>query len=346
MKKALSITMALSLALSGGLLSFADTTKVTVEKVSSTVTVIGTEKVTLTNEEVNKILGIDSDDEKEDVQKRDDEDIFGDKGNDDNDVDDDSDKDDDDKKKEKKVKEDKEDKERKEKFNTERENKKKEKELEKQLKELEKSDDKKYQKEIQKLRKEIQGLKKDALEIRKELKKKMRGYYTEQEIKDIQELRAELESTLEEVKALDVDSIISNSAVFKFDLPPVIKSGRTLIPVRAITEGFGAKVQWVGEENKVVITKDDTTIELWINVQEVAVNGEKVVLDTNPEIISSRTFVPLRFIAETLNLTVEWNEEDETIELIDEKVIAVPEETEAETAETQEETTETTTAAE
>lgn len=58
----------------------------------------------------------------------------------------------------------------------------------------------------------------------------------EKEMEKLLELLEEMESIKDQLKALGVDSILSNSAAFKFDAPPVIKNGRTLIPVRAITE--------------------------------------------------------------------------------------------------------------
>jgi len=208
---------------------------------------------------------------------------------------------------------------RKDEMKKERANNKKEKELEEKLKALEEADEEGNEEAVENVKKEIQAVKKEAMKIRNELKKKMKSYYSGEELESIEALKAELEGKFDELKVLGVDSILSNSAAFKFDAPPVIKDGRTLIPVRAITEGFKADVQWDGEERKVTIVKGDTTIELWLGNQTVIVNGEEVVLDTQPEIISDRTFVPLRFIAETLNLNVEWNEEDETIELIDEE---------------------------
>ena len=43
------------------------------------------------------------------------------------------------------------------------------------------------------------------------------------------------------------------------DAVPVIQNGRTLVPVRAVSEALGCGVEWLGEENKVVITTNKQT---------------------------------------------------------------------------------------
>jgi len=48
------------------------------------------------------------------------------------------------------------------------------------------------------------------------------------------------------------------------DAPPTIKNGRTLLPIRAIVEALGGKVNWNATERKVTVTLRDTTIELWM----------------------------------------------------------------------------------
>jgi hypothetical protein len=104
----------------------------------------------------------------------------------------------------------------------------------------------------------------------------------------------------------------------KFDVPPVIKGGRTLIPVRAITEAMGAEVEWDAEKYIVTITKDETVIKFYLIEGIVKVNGNEVEIDAPPGLINNRTFVPLRFIAETFGLRVGYDEKTGKID-IDEK---------------------------
>ncbi|MFZ5946291.1 MAG: copper amine oxidase N-terminal domain-containing protein [Bacillota bacterium] len=85
-----------------------------------------------------------------------------------------------------------------------------------------------------------------------------------------------------------------------FDVPPVIKAGRTLIPVRAIMNGLGAEVSWDAETQKVIVTRDGKTIEIFLGSQEVLVDGVAVTIDVPASMIANRVFVPIRFISEAL----------------------------------------------
>jgi hypothetical protein len=140
--------------------------------------------------------------------------------------------------------------------------------------------------------------------------------YSTEEMEQVEEAAEALEELTKEdqsMKVLPVDSIVSTNTQFKFDTPPVIKKGRTVVPVRAITEGFGAEVGWDESTKTVTITKEDISIALVIDSNIALVNGKEITFDSKSEIMNNRTYVPLRFISETLGLNVNWDEATETI---------------------------------
>lgn len=92
-----------------------------------------------------------------------------------------------------------------------------------------------------------------------------------------------------------------------FDVPPVIEDGRTLVPIRKIVESMGGTVNWY-EDGTIDIEKDGTYITLFIDYQTALVDGEPVYLDVPPRVVDGRTLVPLRFVAETFGLSVDWDE--------------------------------------
>lgn len=105
----------------------------------------------------------------------------------------------------------------------------------------------------------------------------------------------------------------------KYDgVKPRIENNRTLVPVRAITEALGAEVEWVAEENKVIITKGENQVILEIGRVIVLVNGEIQECEVAPKIEKNRTLVPLRIVSESLRENVEWDDESQTI-VIEEK---------------------------
>lgn len=89
---------------------------------------------------------------------------------------------------------------------------------------------------------------------------------------------------------------------------PVIENGRTLIPIRALSETIGATVGWEDATQKITITQDDTVIIMFLDNPNATVNGESVTLDAPPATRSDRTMVPLRFASESLGLEVKWTQ--------------------------------------
>lgn len=148
-----------------------------------------------------------------------------------------------------------------------------------------------------------------------EMKAAIKAEYSEEELENIAEVTEELEA--QGMDVLPVENVISKERKFKFDVPPVIKEGRTLIPVRAISEGFGAEVVWDEATKTVTITKDGATITLNLEEKTAAVNGQAIALDVPAEIMNNRTIVPLRFIAESMGLAVEWDADESVIEIED-----------------------------
>lgn len=98
------------------------------------------------------------------------------------------------------------------------------------------------------------------------------------------------------------------------DVAPIIRNDRTMLPARFVAENLGATVEWDETAPGIVtITKDDVKIVIYIGEDSAVVNGEKVKLDSPAFIENDRTYTPIRFIAENLGATVEWNEEAQTV---------------------------------
>lgn len=99
----------------------------------------------------------------------------------------------------------------------------------------------------------------------------------------------------------------------KFEVPPFIKDGSTLVPFRAISEALKAEVTWNPEERSVTVVKGDITIKLIIGSKTAYVNGKEVTLEVPGEIYEGNTMVPVRFISESLKAAVEWEPETQSV---------------------------------
>ena len=94
---------------------------------------------------------------------------------------------------------------------------------------------------------------------------------------------------------------------------PIIKNGRTLLPIRTLIESLGGEVQWNEKEQKVTIELNGHSVVFWIGKTTAFVDGYKTTLDVAPEIINGRTYLPLRFISENVGASVNWDETTKTI---------------------------------
>ena len=133
----------------------------------------------------------------------------------------------------------------------------------------------------------------------------------------------------------------------ELEAPPFIENDRTFIPVRKVSEALGAKVLWASDGNKqtIIIILDSIVIRLvvgernmsiWRNVpdanlemwrtESINISPEKIdewnnnglpitetkILDVTPQVLSDRTYVPIRFISEALGKKVGWDNEEST----------------------------------
>lgn len=104
---------------------------------------------------------------------------------------------------------------------------------------------------------------------------------------------------------------------------PEMINSRTMVPMRKIFEVVGANVEWDGAERKITATTENKIIVLQINNNSATVQDKKteeideIVLDSAPVILNNRTMVPVRFIAESLERQVGWDNENRTVIIID-----------------------------
>ncbi|NLG32423.1 MAG: hypothetical protein GX550_02785 [Syntrophomonadaceae bacterium] len=108
-------------------------------------------------------------------------------------------------------------------------------------------------------------------------------------------------------------TIVVNGQETEYPVPPVIEQDRILVPVRDLAEQLGAKVEWLETQNRVVINNVKDRVEITIGEKSAYINGQKADMDVPARIIENRTFVPLRFISETLAAEVTWLPEERTV---------------------------------
>lgn len=126
--------------------------------------------------------------------------------------------------------------------------------------------------------------------------------------------------------ASDVKIMVNGSYV-QFDQPPVIIEGRTLVPVRVISEMFDVKVQWDEANRTVTLSKESkvvteiSTIAIGASSIDIATyyksgqspSESSIYLDVPAQIINGRTLIPLRAVSEILHKGCIWNGSNRTV---------------------------------
>jgi hypothetical protein len=106
-----------------------------------------------------------------------------------------------------------------------------------------------------------------------------------------------------------------NDAVKALQAAPVNIKGTVMVPIRLISEAFGATVEWEPVFKLVRLQLGDKVIYLQIGSKSASVNGKSNTLLAAPIIVSGTTMVPIRFISEAFDALVVWIEATKGIEI-------------------------------
>lgn len=107
--------------------------------------------------------------------------------------------------------------------------------------------------------------------------------------------------------------VLLNGTPITFDIPPQIVAGRTLVPMRAIFEAFGAEVSWREDENSIYACKGSTIVIMNVGKKNYLKNDKTLTLDVAPQLIESRVFVPVRAVSECFDCNVSWDSRTNTV---------------------------------
>ncbi|MCL1809252.1 MAG: beta-propeller domain-containing protein [Clostridiales bacterium] len=89
---------------------------------------------------------------------------------------------------------------------------------------------------------------------------------------------------------------------------PLIREGRTFIPLRFVSESLGATVSWDSRTKTAQIASGANKAEFTIGEKFLKMNGKQVDMDVSTLLINGRTFVPVRALAENvLGKEVFWH---------------------------------------
>lgn len=102
----------------------------------------------------------------------------------------------------------------------------------------------------------------------------------------------------------------------QMDVAPMIIADRTMVPVRFVSEAFGAEIDWRAESQTAVVALGSMTLELPVDQKIMRINGQPQALDVAAQLVNDRTMVPLRAISEGLGMIVDFDSATQKIYIV------------------------------
>ncbi|MGI1690772.1 stalk domain-containing protein [Thermoanaerobacter uzonensis] len=114
--------------------------------------------------------------------------------------------------------------------------------------------------------------------------------------------------------------VFVNGNEIKSDVNPIIKNGRTYIPLRAVANAIGVDnkaINWDQHNQAVSIKTGNINIYMPINTTQIIVNGQKETINVPAFETNGRVMVPLRVISQLFGKSVDWYQEGEIVTIGD-----------------------------
>ncbi len=108
---------------------------------------------------------------------------------------------------------------------------------------------------------------------------------------------------------------VKGKAVQWTDAAPFIDANsRTLVPLRAVGAALGLNVDWDGTKREASFSDGNKTIYFPIDRSSAHTSdGKSITMDTAAVIVNSRTYAPIRPLAEFFGFSVEWDGTSRTV---------------------------------
>ena len=93
------------------------------------------------------------------------------------------------------------------------------------------------------------------------------------------------------------------------------EKGQLMCPMREISEKLGYTVTWYDEDRSIEVSKEDLVVKVSIGENKVTVNGNEIYMSSEVVLKNSKTFVPVEFFSNALDLIVGWDSKSSTLKI-------------------------------
>lgn len=112
------------------------------------------------------------------------------------------------------------------------------------------------------------------------------------------------------------NSYTVNGQTKTMDVSPYLSGGRTYLPLRYTAEAVGLSsdnITWDDSSRTASINGNGINLSLTLGSQELILNGSPRTMDVEPKLMNGRIMLPVRWVAEAMNIAINWNSDTQTI---------------------------------
>lgn len=117
-------------------------------------------------------------------------------------------------------------------------------------------------------------------------------------------------------------SILIDDLEVEMDVPPDVRDGRTMVPIRAVAEALGADVSWDQATQQVNMTRAGVTVTMTLDSTTATIDDQTVEMDVAPYATEGRTLIPARYVAEFFGQKVDWDGNRRQVLITEDKSVA------------------------
>ena len=122
-------------------------------------------------------------------------------------------------------------------------------------------------------------------------------------------------NVLPEMEVNPTSEVYVDGIKVNYPVKPIVKNGTTLVPIRETFEAMGVTVEWNEEERSFYSTKGNTKIKLEVDSNRAFINDQPKILSMAPIIYKNKTMIPLRFVGELFGGIVDYNPDNQNINI-------------------------------
>lgn len=100
------------------------------------------------------------------------------------------------------------------------------------------------------------------------------------------------------------------------DVAAIVERGRVLLPMRATFTALGASVGYNPRGHVIIARSATHALRLTIGLHEAIVDGRRMALDVPARIVATRTYVPLRFVAQAMGAVVGYDARAQLVSVV------------------------------